>query len=102
MQESETKKLSRQCKLILGLLEDLYWHSGGEIYEQTKVIKYSTRISDLRLIYKCDIIKRYRDGQWWYKLMPVIKPKLNPYGEAVVKAVKKQQKEELKNNLKLI
>ena len=65
-------KISRQCKLILDLLEDGYWHSGGEIYERTKVIKYSTRISDLRLIHKKDISNppKYKDGQYWYKLYP--------------------------------
>ena len=72
MQESETTKLSRQCKLILDLLEDGYWHSGGEIYERTKVIKYSTRISDLRVIHGYNIPQpKFRDGQFWYKLFNI-------------------------------
>jgi len=71
MKESETKKLSRQCKIILDSLEDGYWHSGGYIYERTKVIKYSTRISDLRLIHGYNIPQpKFRDGQFWYKLYP--------------------------------
>ncbi len=53
----------------MDLLEDGYKHSGGEIYERTKVIKYSTRISDLRVKYGYNIPQpKYKDGQFWYKL----------------------------------
>ena len=63
-------KLTPQCKKILDLLQDGYWHSGGEIYDRTKVIKYSTRISDLRVKYGYNISHppKFRDNQYWYKL----------------------------------
>lgn len=68
--------MTPQCRRILDLLQDRYEHSGGEIYERTKIIKYSTRISDLREKHGFNIPRpKYRDGQFWYKLFPKVEQK---------------------------
>jgi len=73
--------MTPQCKRLLNLLRDREWHSGQDLLDNTRIHKYSTRISDLRRIHKYEIALKYENGQFWYRLKPIEKPKPNPYEE---------------------